>query len=298
MTVTIYIDILLCVNLIINYYILSFCFRYSGHKISRAATLRGAAAGAALSFIILLPEMPVILSIPIKLVSSVITVFAASLKCPVKVFIRLTCVFIGISFAMCGAVYFLCGTFLSGFLHVQNGIIYAEIPPLLLIAVTSACYIIISLIDRFSQKALPRCFYCKLEITVNDAKHEYFGKIDSGNTLKEPFSQSPVIIVSDDSLLKGIPPSRLRQIPYEVIGGKGLLTGVKADHVSIDGVAVTRDIYIAPGGAALTAGGTDALLGAQLLGYINDNFNREEKTDENKTGYPKDIGKDKAEILR
>ncbi|MCR5636079.1 MAG: sigma-E processing peptidase SpoIIGA [Clostridiales bacterium] len=298
MTVTIYVDILICINLIINYYILSFSFKYVKCKASNLVLLRGAAAGAVLSLIILLPPMPVAVDLLLKLVTSAATVFASSLKKPIKIFLRLWAVFFGISFAMCGFTYFLCSTFLSNYLLIQNGVIYAEISPLLLILFTSAAYLTITVLQRISPKSLPQSYYCNVEITIDGVTQSFFGKIDSGNTLKEPFSQSPVIIVNSPDILKSVPRERIRQIPYEVIGSRGLLEGTKADCVKIDGITVPVDIYVSANKDTLYNCGIDAILCADLLCCIQDYCKSEEKTNESDANNKKRHFKDKTALFK
>ncbi len=298
MTVTIYVDILICINLIINYYILSFSFKYVKCKASNLVLLRGAAAGAVLSLIILLPPMPAVFDILLKFITSAATVFASTLKKPVKIFLRLWAVFFGISFAMCGFTYFLCSTFLSNYLLVQNGVIYAEISPWLLILFTSAAYLTMTVLQRISPKSLPQSYYCNVEITIDGITQSFFGKLDSGNTLKEPFSQSPVIIVNSSDILKSVPRERIRQIPYEVIGGRGLLEGAKADCVKIDGNIIPIDIYISVNKDTLYNCGIDAVLGADLLCYMQDYYKLEEKTNETHTNNKKRNFKDKTALFK
>ena len=298
MTVTIYVDILICINLIINYYILSFSFKYVKCKASNLVLLRGAVAGALLSLVILLPPMPVAVDLLLKLITSAVTVFASSFKKPLKIFLRLWAVFLGISFAICGFTYFLCSTFLSNYLLIQNGVIYAEISPWLLILFTSAAYLTLTVLQRISPKSLPQNYYCNVEITIDGITQSFFGKLDSGNTLKEPFSQSPVIIVNSPDILKSVPRERVRQIPYEVIGGRGLLEGAKADCVKLDGNTVPTEIYICANKDTLCNCGIDAVLSADLLCFMQDYYNTEENPDETDTNNKKRNFKDKTALFK
>ena len=89
-------------------------------------------------------------------------------------------------------------------------------------------------------------------------------KVDTGNTLKEPFSGNPVI-VTDYKFIKYIIPAELanyfnknteteslkklknfRFIPYNTISGNGLLPAFKPDKIKVlNSNSINKDAYVA-----------------------------------------------------
>ncbi len=273
MKVTVYIDVLICVNLIINYFILSLSFKYVKCATTKLALLRGAMVGAVLSLVILLPELPAVLAVPLKFAVGAVVVFSASLRRPPKVFVRLCGVFLLITFAMCGVVYFLCSTIFSQILYINNGVVYFDISPFVLIALTTVCYIFIYIVEKISQKRLPESFYCKVGFEIYGKNFELFGKLDSGNTLKEPFSQKPVIIIAknaiDASIIENAEKSKVRMIPFKTLSGAGMLQGVRIENLTLDGRPVPIEVYIAISTNDISPSGADALISCELAEYLN-----------------------------
>lgn len=71
----------------------------------------------------------------------------------------------------------------------------------------------------------------------------YHGKVDTGNSVVEPFSQIPVIIVEKSVFGKNeIPTTRI--IPYKALGNHGILNGFKPDKVFISKKEIKKNIYI------------------------------------------------------
>ncbi|MGN0507650.1 MAG: sigma-E processing peptidase SpoIIGA, partial [Ruminococcus sp.] len=62
--------------------------------------------------------------------------------------------------------------------------------------------------------------------------------------VKEPFSGDYVIIAEEDLLDRCIPnDENTRIIPFNSLGGKGILKGFKPDIIKINGVEI-KDVYI------------------------------------------------------
>lgn len=80
---------------------------------------------------------------------------------------------------------------------------------------------------------------------VIEGKSYYFSAfVDSGNSLREPLSGSPVILI-DERGAGRLPfrakdlPSRYRVIPYRAVGtDKGSLEGIRTDRVVFEGISV------------------------------------------------------------
>ena len=103
--------------------------------------------------------------------------------------------------------------------------------------------------------------YCNIKIKLNNKKIETNAMIDTGNFLKEPITNIPVIVVEDTLLYEVIPKeilnnmnkilegdfenvpekikneyiSRLKVIPFSSLGKQnGMLLGIRADEIEIE----------------------------------------------------------------
>ena len=128
---------------------------------------------------------------------------------------------------------------------IINDIVYFEIDPLVLIAVTAVIYVILYIAERIFGERIKRTVV-RLEAEAGDTQIKCFAKIDTGCDLREPFSSSPVII-TDSSLIKTEDRSDRRVIPYKTINGASLMYAVKADSVIINDIKISKEVYIAAG---------------------------------------------------
>lgn len=79
----------------------------------------------------------------------------------------------------------------------------------------------LNIIDRFQNE--DTSFERKLKIVFNSAAIEVKALIDSGNRLREPISEQPVLIVSEQRIKKILPEETYgaRYVYYASMGGRG-----------------------------------------------------------------------------
>ena len=139
-------------------------------------------------------------------------------------------------------------------LYVIGGVIYYDVSPLMLTALTVLSYGIIRLYDRFTRKREPLGRDYRLRITLDGRTVELRALYDSGNGLTEPFSGAPTAVAALDAvepllsppmretlsrLLDGEPDTilamraGLRLIPYQSVGGTGLLPAFRPDTLRL-----------------------------------------------------------------
>lgn len=89
--------------------------------------------------------------------------------------------------------------------------------------------------------------------------------LDTGNRLKDPITAKPVAVASRQLWLRlqRCEPSRLRLIPYEAVGSKGLLEALKVDCIII-GDRRFDGCLIADGSDDIKRSGCDLLLAAEM----------------------------------
>lgn len=259
---TIYIDILLCVNLIINYLLLSATSFYTHTQIKIKRLILGSFVGALCSLTILLPMIPFIPNMLIKIVVGGLTVFTAFGRKSTVDFIKLYAVFLIATFFFCGIVVALWFLFTPKNLLIKNSVVYLDISPVMLILYSVVCYLAFRIFHTVAGKHQARDTYCVLTIKNNFNVVRVTAKIDTGNTLKEPFSQCPVIVIGRQTA-KAITPieiaeyetvtslkyrtniNNIRFVPFTSVNGEGILPGFKAEEVYLNDVICDKTVYVA-----------------------------------------------------
>lgn len=241
---SVYIDVLLTVNIFIDFILIlctkkALCINTSFKKMLLASLL-----GGAQSLIALLPPLPFIVNIPIDILCAAAIVFCSFDKCPFKTFVKRTAVFLSLSFSFCGIMLFLYNAFRPKGMEVYNDIVYFNISPVLLIILTLVCYYILKL-TKILTKGGNSSGVCRVEIKVNEQNFFFSAKIDTGCNLIEPFSGDYVIVAEQNIFENYIPDeTKMRIIPFESLGGNGIVRGFPPDEVKIDGKEIGKNIYI------------------------------------------------------
>ncbi|HIS69891.1 MAG TPA: sigma-E processing peptidase SpoIIGA [Candidatus Gallacutalibacter stercoravium] len=243
MTQIIYVDVLLAVNLFVNYFILLGSARFLNLHTPRRRLLLGAALGAVYSLSILLPQNA-LLSLLLKLVMATTITLAAFGWHGKKVFLKEAGCFLVISFSFGGILFALWYIAAPPGLLVHNGVVYFEISPIFLAGATIVCYLLLRVLHRLVQRPAPKSLYCHVEVAADGAVCSFQAKVDTGNSLVEPFSQLPVLVAEYPCVKAVIPQAaraffesggmqgeklpeiwqkKIRMAPFHSVAGGGVL---------------------------------------------------------------------------
>ncbi len=258
---TIYLDVLIGVNVYINYLLLAVAAKVSACRIVRTRLVLSSLFGAAASCSILLEIPNVFFSIAIKLITvTVMTIIAFEIKTK-KMFFRITGVLTAVTFGFAGAMIGIKNIMSTNNVAVSNFSVYMDISPVTLIFLTLVCYMLLSLCSKFAGGKNRRNSLCRLTVNSKGRSVTMDALLDTGNTLTEPFSGLPVVVVNEKQInnlmpdeIKSIrntgftPSAKLRVIPYTSVGGNGLLMGFMPDSITVErnGERIeTGNVYIA-----------------------------------------------------
>lgn len=243
--VVVYIDVLMCVNFIIDYFLLSLTAHICKTKLSFARQLAASAAGAVFSLTVL-ADIPKIGAVILQFAESSVIVFFAFGIGKLKIFsVRIICFYLA-SFLFSGAVSAVIKLFSPYGLMVNNGVVYMDISAVVLVTLSAVIYCLITLFARITSRNRKKT--CTVIIKSDGNTIKLNTLVDSGNKLKEPFSEKRVIIIDKRFKTDILPQNRTeRVIPYSTVGGVGTLTGFKTDgvYISHDGILRPLDIYAA-----------------------------------------------------
>lgn len=290
MQTTIYIDILISMNMIVNYFILLSTAKFLRFSVKRNRLIIAAFIGAIYSLYILVPKINIILSTFIKLIMSATIVFLAFGKMSKKNFLKSVLCFYLMNFSFAGIMFCLWFIIHPDGLLIHNSVVYFNISPIILILATIISYIIIEITNKIISKHEINNFIYDVEIEIFNKKISLKAKVDTGNTLIEPFSNRPVAVV-EYKYIKEIIPNNMRKffedkyysfnikslpdnwknkcriIPYKVISSNGILPSFKPDSfvITINNKRIKKDVYIGVCSAKNLTGNFEMLINPQII---------------------------------
>ncbi len=243
---TVYADVLICINIIIDYLILELTVKLLKTQCSFWRQLLGSVVGGAFSLFILLPDRGVFLSLAIRLITAFAVVAVSFGFGSMSLLIRRVCSFFVISFAFSGTMFAVWYFIKPTGLMVHNGIVYYNLSSIVLIITAIFTYCIITLISRFIRRK--NIHTCRLMIETDRTALEVTALVDSGNKLREPFSEKPVVLLDPkyQFMLEGYH-SRERVIPYNTVSNSGTVMGIvpKAVYILEENSKESLDVYLA-----------------------------------------------------
>lgn len=246
----IYLDLLLCLNLFVNFFLLKATAALSKTECGFWRMLLGALLGAATSLTILLPSLPLIIDLWIRVLAAAGMVLIAFSYNSKRTFIRHFGTLFLCSFGFAGVMFAVWFLFRPNGMQLSGNAVYFDISPLLLIVSTVVAYGILRLISFFSQRRAEVSKIYTISITLNDRTVCTQALCDTGNHLTDLLSGNPVVVVEHD-LVKSLLPtgaecfttvgaqpppqiqSRYRVIPFTAVGGKGFLPAFVPDMMEI-----------------------------------------------------------------
>lgn len=229
----IYVDVLFILNFFVTYLLLLTTKYLLKRETKMWRLLLAAAIGGLYSFIILVPNVPDFLSFAGKFLSAAIMVLVAFPFQNRKAFFRGFLFFFAAGFIYVGTMIACWLTFQPKGLVINNSSIYFNISPKLLIFSSLIAYIISTVIIKLHNRSTAKSQLYTVLVENAGKSVQLKALVDSGNKLKEPFSNSPIIVM--DHLLAGglFQKEKVRAIPYHTIGGSGIMQAYPAEQVTV-----------------------------------------------------------------
>lgn len=255
----IYVDILLMINLLVNFLMLSAAGLLVKAPTRSWRMLISACVGAAYSLIIFLPDMNPFFSIALRVgCFSAMLFIAFPIRSPQEL-LRAGGGFLMANFAFAGITLAVWLAFKPDGLTYKNGAVYFDISAATLLLTSAACYAVIRLISYFLRRNAPDSHTATVKISICDKTAECAALIDTGSSLKEPFSSYPAIVF-EYKAVEAVLPGEIKElvrnnfteedtnaccgvrfISFRSIGGSGLLPAIKADSIA---VKTSKDTFV------------------------------------------------------
>ena len=267
----IYLDVVLIENLCMNCIILFATAYVLKIKRNHIRIVISALLGGIYSILAYVGNLKIYSNIIAKIILSVLMIFIAYMPKSWKQIIKEILIFYLVSFLFGGCAFALLYIVKPQEVLIKNGILIGTYPLKIAIlgglmgfALVSISFYIVK--SKLSKKNI----YCNLTIFFEEKEQTMKALIDSGNMLKEPVSNLPVIIVEKSELYNIIPKNvlmkleqiiggddieelyqenelkfinRIRTIPFKSIGKEnGMLLGFKLDRIKIENEDNVKEI--------------------------------------------------------
>lgn len=294
---TIYIDLIFFENIIMNSIIIYATSIIIKQKPKILRLLISSIIGAIYSIALYITNYKIYTSIFSKIILSIIMMYVAFKPSNLKKLFKQVLIFYLTSFVFGGValnlIYFLKPENIS----IKNGLFTGEYALKVIMLGALVALIIVKIsIKIIKSKITTKDMYCKIKMKINEKQIETNAMIDTGNLVKEPITNTPVVIV-ESSLLEGIIPkeilnnlenilcgnlnnipqeiqeeyfTKLRCIPFSSLGKEnGMLVGIKIPEIiaqNEEEEKKTSNIIIGIYDKSLTKRGEyRALIGVELI---------------------------------
>lgn len=269
-----YVDVLVAENFIINLVILNITSRFSKLKTNKIKLMLGSLFGALYVLVVFFPSLEMFLALTMKIAVSVIMIIIAFTPGRFRDFFKATAIFYIVTFALGGSAFALFyltghGEFIDGILYISD---LDNFPVSLLIMGIGIGYLLMVFCwDYIQSRVIKDELIYNVVIELNDKSIEVNAILDTGNNLKDPVSNLPVIVVEYEAMQLVLPDRlslvfddikeeinyeklcrllentdlilKIRLIPFSTIGKQnGMLVGVKPDIVRLTGKKCKREV--------------------------------------------------------
>lgn len=259
---TIYIDVVLIENLIMNYIILLATGMILKVKIKNIRLIFASLLGAIYSIVSYSGFLEIYSTFALKIILSIIIVYVAYNPQTVKKMWKELLFFYLTSFVFGGVAFALIYIIKPQEIFMKNGMFLGTYPlKTVILGAVVGFVLTISAFNLIKKKISKKDLICRVEIVLNKIKIETKALIDTGNMLKEPITNTPVMVIEHTLLYNIIPKeilnhleeiiggdfknipekikneyiSKLKLIPFSSLGKQnGMLIGIKADYIKIE----------------------------------------------------------------
>lgn len=278
----VYADVLLIVNLFVNYVLLLCSSMIMKKHTQRLRILLGAAIGAFYGFVVFLPALPPLAEFALRLAATVLIVLGAFGYKNFPSFLRSFFTFFAVSFAFGGIMLALWVTVAPIGMIYNNGAVYFDIDLAVLAISTVVSFAVVSLIAHFTARRAPKDSIALVKISYKGKEVKLTALVDTGNSLCETFSGYPVVLGEAESLEKIMPDAvrafidgddvssspEMRLVMHKTVSGTGVLPVFRPDYIEVKSVShsiKTSEVYVAVTKNNLARGEYEMILNPALF---------------------------------
>lgn len=259
---TIYIDLIFLENLIMNSIILYATAIILKIKPKFFRIIISSAIGSIYAIILYITEMQIYTSIISKIILSIMIIYVAFNPQNVKKMWKQILIFYLTSFVFGGVALYLIYFLKPQDILIRNGMFVGEYVLKVIMLGGILAFIVIKIsLKIIKTKFNPKDMYCDIKVKLNNKEIKTRAMIDTGNLVKEPITNTPVVIMESTLLEEVISKeilnniekvlsgdfsniseeiqneyvSKFRCIPFKSLGKEnGMLLGIKADEIEVE----------------------------------------------------------------
>ena len=294
---TIYIDVVFLENLVMNSIILVASGIILKKKMKWIRIILASSLGAIYTIIGYISVLEIYSNLILKVILSILIIYIAFNPQTVKQLWKDLLIFYLTSFVFGGVAFALIYVVKPQDILMKNGLFLGTYPlKTVLLAAIVAFIIIIAAFAIVKTKFSKKDMFCDVEVELNNKIIKTRAMIDTGNLLKEPITNTPVIVLEHTLLYECVPKeildnlesilggelvkipeevrneyiSKLKLIPFASLGKQnGMLVGIKADSLKIiqdDQEKENKNVIVGIYNKSLTKRGEyRALIGMDLI---------------------------------
>ena len=249
MSGVIYADVLFILNVYITYALLMLTAMFLGISPKRIRLLLASIIGGASSFLIFAEGLNAIVSGAIRLLLCIIFCFISFSFKGTRQCLRQVATFLGVNFLFAGLMFAIWYFVSPTAVYYNTGVVYFDIDVMSLVTVTAVCYFAIKVFGAVSKLRQPKNVLYDVPLHILGDEFQLRGFLDTGNSLKDPFTSADVIVVSRSAIEKYFPkekslneiigesPLNIRYLPCNTVSGNKLLPVFKAEKARIRGIS-------------------------------------------------------------
>ena len=296
---TIYIDIVLLENIIMNYIIIYATDIILKKNKRHIRFFIASFIGAIYSILAYISILKIYSNIFLKIILSIIIVYIALNPQNIKKMWKALAIFYLVSFVFGGVAFAMIYMVKPQNVLMRNGLFLGTYPLKTIILGAIISFVLIVVVFKIIKTQISKkSMYCDIEIKLNEKIINTKAMIDTGNLLKDPITNTPVIVVERSLLYECLPKeilnniekilggdldsvpeniknkyiSKLKIIPFSSLGKEnGMLIGIKSEYIILKNSELQEDkkiknIIVAIYEKSLTKKGEyRALVGLELV---------------------------------
>lgn len=239
----IYLDILIFLNAVVDYFLLLAAAAMSGRRIKEVRLIISCIFASFTSLYIFAPKLSAITDLIIRLgISMLISLVAFGYKNAVDFLKAFACV-LAVTLLYNGLAVAFWTVFKPSSMVIKNSVVYFDISAVQMIVFSIIGYIIIRLVQFLVRRFSPHSKRVSIRICNENSIVDTNALVDSGNSLKDIYSSANVVITDFETAsrifndLDKKPPLLL---PYNYVGGSGLIKAYYCDSAEVNGKVIKK----------------------------------------------------------
>lgn len=259
---TIYIDIVLIENLIMNYIILYATGIITKTEVKYIRIFLGSLIGAIYAIVSYISILEIYSNIILKIILSIIIIYISFNPQTAKKMWKQVLIFYLTSFVFGGTALSLIYLIQPQNILMKNGMFLGTYPLKSVLLGGIIGFIIVNIAFRIVKNKISKNnMFCKIKVKLENKEIITNAMIDTGNLLKEPITSTPVVVMEYSLLYESVPKeilnnienilggdfekipeeiknkymAKLKVIPFSSLGKQnGMLLGIKGDEIEIE----------------------------------------------------------------